>query len=69
MSNNYETPLLDKFDSELAAGLSECYIERERLQLGEVITSGNFGDIWKGKLKMRDSTIANVAVKSLKRKY
>ncbi|CAK8674438.1 hepatocyte growth factor receptor-like [Clavelina lepadiformis] len=65
-SNNYETPLLDAFDSELAMGLSQCYLERERLQLGEVITGGNFGDIWKGKLKTRDGTHIDVAVKSLK---
>nr|CAB3263366.1 uncharacterized protein LOC780869 [Phallusia mammillata] len=64
--NVYETPVLDNFDNELAMGLSECYLERERLQLGVVITSGNFGDVWKGKLRQRDNSHINVAVKSLK---
>jgi len=68
-SNNvYETPLLDTYDNDLAMGLSQCYVERERLQLGEVITSGNFGDVWKGKLRQRDNIQINVAVKSLKSK-
>ena len=66
--NDYESPLLDSLDSDLAEGLSECFIERERLQLGRLITSGNFGEIRKGKLRMRDQTIVNVAVKSLKSK-
>lgn len=53
-------------DSELAHGLSECYIERERLRLGEFITTGNFGEVREGKLKLRNSNMVDVAVKSLK---
>ena len=53
-------------DSELAHGLSECYIERERLRLGELITTGNFGEVRDGKLRMRNGSIEDVAVKSLK---
>eukprot|EP00059_Ciona_intestinalis_P009261 XP_009860631.1 uncharacterized protein LOC780869 [Ciona intestinalis] len=64
--NHYETPLMDRFDNDLAVGLSECYVERERLQLGEVITSGNFGDVYRGKLRSRQNTWHDVAVKSLK---
>lgn len=64
-TNHYEQPLLDNFDSDLALGISECYIERERLILGKLITSGNFGEIHRGKLKQRDNTMVTVAVKSL----
>ena len=53
-------------DNELALGLSKCYIERERLQLGDMISSGNFGEVFKGKLKGRDGQSQTVAVKSLK---
>lgn len=59
-------PLLEGLDSELTLGLSKCFIERERLQLGHLISSGNFGDVYEGRLKNRDSTISQVAVKSLK---
>lgn len=58
--------LMGDGDDELALGLSKCYIERERLQLGEQISSGNFGDVYRGKLRNLDSTTVNVAVKSLK---
>ena len=56
-------------DNELALGLSRCYIERERLELGALISGGNFGDVYKGRLKERDNTITEVAVKSLKSQY
>merc|ERR1739838_128868 len=55
-----------ELDNDLALGLGQCYIERERLQLGALISSGNFGDVFKGKLKNRDSSMVDVAVKSLK---
>ena len=67
--NFYETPILDNMDSELAAGLSECYVERERVIVGDVITSGNFGEVYKGKLRQRDDTLLSVAIKSLKSKW
>jgi len=65
-SNFYETPILDSMDTSLAEGLSECYIERERVIVGDVITCGNFGEVYKGKLRQRDDTMVNVAIKSLK---
>lgn len=63
--NHYETPIIDAYDDDLALGISECYLERERLQVGELITSGNFGEVHRGELRMRDGTMWEVAVKSL----
>jgi len=66
-TNNYSQPPLPQVvDNDLALGLSKCYIERERLQLGDMISSGNFGEVFKGKLKGRDGQSQTVAVKSLK---
>nr|AAL74247.2 gla-like protein [Halocynthia roretzi] len=63
--NHYERPIIDAYDSDLALGISECYLERERLQIGELITSGNFGEVHEGQLRMRDGTWLEVAVKNL----
>ncbi|XP_077968616.1 hepatocyte growth factor receptor-like [Styela clava] len=63
--NHYEMPIIDAYDSDLALGISECYVERERLLVGELITSGNFGEVHKGELRMRDGSLMDVAVKSL----
>lgn len=65
VQNHYETPIIDAYDDDLALGISECYLERERLQVGEMITSGNFGEVHRGELRMRDGTMVDVAVKSL----
>ena len=57
--------MIDAYDNDLALGISECYIERERLQVGDLLTSGNFGEVHRGELRMRDGTVLDVAVKSL----
>jgi len=52
-------------DKQLQSAVRSCFIQRERLELGDLLKEGNFGAVYRGKLNNHGHSI-NVAVKTMK---
>ena len=52
-------------DKNLQSAVASCLIQRERLEIGELIKEGNFGAVYRGNFN-NHGRMVSVAVKTLK---